>query len=271
MIIELIKFFVFALLIVLIAKYILVKVLRNLAQVLNLNPKTVGNIAGVATSIPELLTVSFSAVTGFIETSIFNVFSSNIINLAQYLVAVFINKNQSKLKNGAIKTDLIIVLSTIIIPIFIIIFNIESSIILVPIFIILLTVFYKISTNAHKIYLKHNNEDEEEKEKKKKSVIINILGIILSGIALYYIGNLLSNTLEVLCTNLKVPEYIMGLLLGIITSIPELITFFESQKHYKEKEEHGGIIEATSNLLFSNLMNLFIIQSLGIIIFLIFA
>ena len=42
MIIELIKFFVFALLIVLIAKYILVKVLRNLAQVLNLNPKING-------------------------------------------------------------------------------------------------------------------------------------------------------------------------------------------------------------------------------------
>ena len=73
MFIELVKFFILSILIVLIAKYVLVKVLRNLAQILNLKPKTVGNIAGIATSIPELLTVSFSAFTGFIETTIFNI------------------------------------------------------------------------------------------------------------------------------------------------------------------------------------------------------
>ena len=271
MFIEFVKFFVFSLLIVIISKYVLVRVLRNLAQILNLKPKTIGNIAGIATSIPELLTVSFSAFTGFIETSIFNVLSSNIINVVQYLVAVFMNKNQSKLKNGAIKTDLLLVIITIIIPVFMIIFNIESSFFLVPIFIILLLVFYKISINAHKLYLKHEEKAEEKNEKNKKSAILNVLGIILSGIALYYVGNLLSNTLEVLALSLNVPESVIGILLGIVTSIPELITFFESQKHHKEKENHEGIVEATSNLLFSNFMNLFIIQSLGIIIFLIFA
>lgn len=271
MFIELIKFFILSLLIVLIAKYVLVKVLRNLAQILNLKPKTVGNIAGIATSIPELLTVSFSAFTGFIETSIFNILSSNIINLFQYLISVFINKNQSKLKNNAIKIDLFLVIITIIIPIFIIIFNIESSFILVPIFIILLLFFYKISANAHKIYLKHEKEKSEVINKQKKSVFLNILGIILSGVALYYIGNLLSDTLKILCINLDVPEFVIGILLGIITSIPELITFFESQKHHKKKENHEGIVETTSNLLFSNFINLFIIQSLGIIIFYIFA
>ena len=93
----------------------------------------------------------------------------------------------------------------------------------------------------------------------------------MSGVALYYIGNLLSDTLKILCINLNVPEFIIGVLLGIITSIPELITFFESQKHHKKKENHEGIVETTSNLLFSNFINLFIIQSLGIIIFYIFA
>lgn len=271
MFIELIKFFIFSLLIVIISKYVLVKVLRNLAQTLNLKPKTVGDIAGIATSIPELLTVSFSAFTGFIETSIFNVLSSNIINLLQYMIAVFINKNQSKLKNGAIKVDLSLVVITIVIPILMIAFNIESRLILVPIFIILLLIFYKISTNAHKIYLRNEPKEQNRIEKKKSSTFINILGICLSGVALYYIGNLLSNTLEILCINLNIPEFIMGILLGIITSIPELITFFESQKHHKKKETNEGIVEATSNLLFSNFMNLFIIQSIGIIIFLIFA
>ena len=64
---------------------------------------------------------------------------------------------------------------------------------------------------------------------------------------------------------------IQGVILGIVTSIPELITFFESQKHYsKNKDDILGVVEATNNLLTSNMMNLFIIQSVGIIVFAIF-
>ena len=53
----------------------------------------------------------------------------------------------------------------------------------------------------------------------------------------------------------------------MITSIPELITFFESQKYYKKrKNQMPGVVEATNNLLTSNILNLFIIQSLGIVV-----
>lgn len=265
MIMELVKFLIYSLLIVLIAKYLLVRILRNLAQILNLKPKVVGNIAGVATSIPELLTVSFSALTGLIDASIFNVLSSNIINFGQYLLSIFINRNQTRLKNNAIKTDLILVFLTILIPIFIIGFKIESNTILVPVFIIFFYLFHKISHNAHKVYLKPNKKEEEAPQ--KKSVLVNIVGLIIASVLLYFIGNMLGQTLEVLCEKLNVPEFFMGVLLGVITSIPEFITFIESQRHYKEKENHEGVVEATSNLLFSNLMNLFIIQSIGILIY----
>lgn len=270
MLIEFIKFFIFSILIVLISKYMLVKVLRNVGEILNLKPKTIGNISGIATSIPELLTVSFSAFVGFIETSTFNILSSNVINLVQYIASIILNKNQSKLKNNAIKVDLILVIITIIIPIVMIILKIEANFELVPIFLILLYVFYRLSKNAHKVYLKQEKE-EKEKSVVKKALILNILGIIFAGILLYYIGDLLSGTLEILCTALKVPEFILGILLGIITSIPEFITFFESQKHHMAKESNDGIVEATSNLLSSNLLNIFVIQSLGIVIFLIFS
>ena len=55
---EIIQFIFFSGLIVIISKNILVKTLRNLAENLNLKPKTVGDIAGIATSVPELLTIS---------------------------------------------------------------------------------------------------------------------------------------------------------------------------------------------------------------------
>ena len=51
---EIAKFILYSGLVVLIAKYILVITLRKLAENLDLKPKTAGNIAGYATSMPEL-------------------------------------------------------------------------------------------------------------------------------------------------------------------------------------------------------------------------
>lgn len=274
MLVEILKFIVFSILIVLISKYILVKVLRKLAESLNLSAKAVGNVAGVATSVPELLTVSFSAFAGLGTTSIYNIISSNVINLVQYTLSILLNKNQKQIQNRAIKIQLILVLITILIPIFMLVSNIELNISLVPIFILLFILFYYINSNAHKIYLKKQDEniyEEIEKEKKwvkgKAGLITKYsIYLLITTVALYLIGARLSIVLENLAEVFNIPEFIIGIALGFITSIPELMTFFESQKHHKNEQEQEGVIEATNNLLTSNVLNLFIIQTIGIII-----
>ena len=102
MIVEIIKFILYSGLIVLISKYILVSTLRKLAEALNLKAKTVGDIAGYATSVPELLTITTSSLRGLTGASVYNILSSNVINLIQYLGAILLNKNTSKLRNRAI-------------------------------------------------------------------------------------------------------------------------------------------------------------------------
>ena len=62
---EIILFIFYSLIIVAISKYLLVTVLRKLAESLELKAKTVGTIAGIATSMPEFLSVSFSAYARF--------------------------------------------------------------------------------------------------------------------------------------------------------------------------------------------------------------
>ena len=256
LLIEIIKFIFFSMLIVLISKYILVIILRKLAESLNLSAKTIGNIAGIATSMPEFLSVSFASATGLIGTSIYNILTSNIINLVQYLLSLKLNKNIKVLRNIALKIDLIMVLFTIFIPIILQTVNIQLNIAIIPVFILLLILFYYINFNAHKLYLR--KEENEEKE-------------IINKESRFIKGNLLSNSLEKLCLRFYIPEIIVGIILGIITSIPELITFFESQKHYnKKKSSNLGVVEATNNLLTSNILNLFFIQSVGIIIYQIF-
>ena len=101
----------------------------------------------------------------------------------------------------------------------------------------------------------------------KKAVAKNICILIITAVLLFFVGELLGNTLENLCRKFNVPELMIGIILGFATSIPELITFFEAQKHHsKEQNNIHGVVEATNNLLTSNMMNLFIIQSIGILI-----
>lgn len=272
-ILEFIQFIIFSTLIVVISKYLLVTVLRKLSKQLKLSSRTTGNIAGIATSVPELLTVSFSAFTGLIEISSFNIISSNIINFIQYLISIFINKNQNILSNKALKIDIIMIIFTILLPLVLI--NVQKDISIIPAFILLFILFYIINKNAHKLYLskvRTTIEKEEQVKTNKIQIGLNFIYLILIAILLYLIGSLLSNTLTNLCIKFNIPEFILGVLLGVITSIPKLITFIESQKHHmKNENRETGVVEATNNLLTSNIMNLFIIQSIGILIYTIFA
>lgn len=275
MIVEIVKFFIYAMLIVMISKLMLVKALRKLSESLKLKPRTIGNIAGVATSIPEFLTVTVSSFKGLANTSLYNILSSNIINFIQYILSIIINKNYKELRNKAIIIELIIVIVTILIPIFLLNYEKEIDVKFALTFIILYIVFLIIIKKVHeKYFYEEKSEEEDVLDEKVKSTkkYVYILIIILSGILLYIIGNALGDVLENLSELFGIAEFILGILLGMITSIPELITFFESQKHYREKESNKllGVIEATNNLLSSNMINLFLIQSLGIIIYVMF-
>ena len=272
---EIIKFVIYSLAIVYISKQILVKLLRKLAEILNLKAKTVGNIAGFATSVPELLTVFFSSLQGLIQTSTYNIISSNVINFVQYYASIIINKNGNVLRNKAIKVELGIVIATIIIPILMLITNLEVSITIVPIFVLTFIMLYYIRGNAYKVYkikeidnieLEKIEEEKKWVRGKKRLAIITSIELVITGVALFVIGNLLGNSLENLSYIFKIPEVIIGIIVGAITSVPELITFIESQKHHnKNQKSIQGVIEATSNLFTSNMLNLFIIESIGIV------
>ena len=297
---EIIQFVIYSGLIVLISKYILVRTLRSLAENLNLKPKTVGDIAGVATSVPELLTIGASSLKGLLGASIYNVLSSNVINLIQYAGAIALNKNQKALKNQAIKVDIILVVITILLPLMFSAVKSEFQLAMVPLLIILYLGCKKINNNAHALYLDEEKSEYEVGSEKSKDIRENsveskkgrekvmfaenvkrkanlnkrlkllrdIIILLVTGILLFIIGNLLGDTLDTLCRRFNVPEIVIGIVLGFVTSIPELITFFEAQRHHKSlNNDMLGVVEATNNLLMSNMMNLFIIQSIGIVLF----
>lgn len=275
MLIELIKFIICSILIVIISKHILSRALRSLAIGIKLKPKTIGNLAGIATSIPELLSVMIAGVNGLVETTTFNILTSNIINFVEYIVTVVINKNIKELKHKAIKREILLVLITIGISVIIALYEGKIGILGIVIFIFLFLLFHYIDRRIHKKYLKKEDEifknevlETEDGKQNKEKIYKYVLIIICSGILLFLVGNILSNSLELLCNRFGISQIIIGILLGIITSAPEVVTFYEAQRYY-DKKGYGkilGVIEATNNLVSSNIINLFIIQSIGMII-----
>lgn len=210
-------------------------------------------------------------------TSMFNIISSNVINFIQYIWSIRLNKNEKVIKkNRALKIELGIIIATIIIPIAMVIANIDVELKIVPIFILLFVMLYYLKTNAYKVYkINALSEIEERKIKeekkwvknKKEKEVLTWAQLIGTAILLYIIGNLLGNTLDILSSRFNIPQAIIGIILGFITSIPELITFVEAQRNHERRNDEQGVIEATSNLFTSNMLNLFVIESIGIVIY----
>ncbi len=86
--------------------------------------------------------------------------------------------------------------------------------------------------------------------------------VIFITIALYLIENLLSDSLTNLSITFRFRDLVLGIALGFIT-------FTEAQRKLDKQvaEAELGVVEATNNLLTSNILNLFAIQSIGIIIY----
>ena len=77
--------------------------------------------------------------------------------------------------------------------------------------------------------------------------------VIFITIALYLIENLLSDSLTNLSITFRLRDLVQGIALGFIT-------FTEAQRKLDKQvaEAELGVVEATNNLLTSNILNLFV-------------
>ena len=169
---------------------------------------------------------------------------------------------------------MLIVVITIIIPALFLITKSNLDMTVIPFLIITYILSIMLNKSIHNLYLqkenmkieKHIKKDIRKEREKKKATVYSLI-LLLAGVALFIIGNQLGSTLEILCERFNISQVVIGIILGFFTSIPELITFFESQKHHKNQENNKlGMIEATNNLMTSNMINLFVILTIGIIL-----
>lgn len=245
-------------------RFLLVPGIDRASQALNFSNKTRGQILGYATSAPELVIVASSAASGVYAAGFWNIASSNIINWALFLAAVIACRQYQDLNKKTFLEELGFGLLSVILPVILYRSEIQSSVLLG---VALLVVFalYKIldrKLNTSVTVEKKGGHGNRNLQYGLFGASIGTLIIIVAG---WHLGSIAEN----LVVELEVPAWMIGWILGIISSLPEMRGFFEIFRKHKKADTLEGIEdtqEALDALVASNMSNLGIILPVGIFI-----
>ncbi len=214
-----------------------------LAKKLKISDFIIGfTVVAFGTSIPELISTIFSAISGHNELVISNIIGSNITNFCLILgfIAIF---NNFQIKKRDVDINIPLNMAALMAFWALSVFmgfnlNWAAGISLISVFVLLviLSKDYNHLEISHKIY----------SEFKPQLLIISLALLIIS-------GKICIDQIIELATQFKISETILGyFLLSIGTSIPELVTAWLA---VKRKDKELGI----GDILGSNLFNLLFI------------
>ena len=294
--------------IVVVTRYILCEGIERLAEAIKLSPKTKGQILGYSTSMPELVGTVSTAALGLLGAGLWNVAASNIINLGLFITANVYYKQQRVLTQRKFLDETSFAVGSILIPL-VLVFgggwdrSIWTAVGLLVFFVIYLFLDWRLNREVPSgdpaqispVALPGERLAAEEKEENESSradssikggegghgdhevgpskglQVALALGMILAGLgAVVLLGRFLGTTAENVVKNIGIPQVGVGWIMGVVTSLPELTSFFSIYGTAKKKGKlgtQGDTQEALDNLAASNMSNLGLIYPIGILIF----
>ena len=257
--------------IILVARFGLYEPAQKLARAANLSRSATGQMLGYLTSAPELVATIFVAATGLFGVVSYNILGSNIVNVLLAVVAAMWFRQIRKIGGSEYRFEQGIVLASIIIPIALLVTGQDSAlwsgIALFAGYIAYLLVMRK----RHQAVGPVEEEDAAQPwEDGKPRVIVQVVILAVGLVGLYLLGDVLGNSIYDLGVAFAVPVIVLGGLTAVATSLPELTTFFASYAAHKRAGTDGNA-EVMHNMMASNVVNLLLIQAIGVGIFQAFA
>jgi Ca2+/Na+ antiporter len=268
---DLIYLIALGVLVVIITRYLLTKGVEWLADNAHMTPKLKGKILGFSTSIPELVATTSTAAAGLLGAGLWNIASSNIINCVLFLSALIWHRQQGRIVQTQFIDEIGFALSAIGLPLLLATqTGMERSpwtaVALFMVFLIYLGLDKVLNRHVHQEYAEEIQRVEGNHTVAAALVLIGlgILGIALTG---YYMGHYASKVVH----QLGVPQWAVGWILGFITSLPELTSFFAVFSEAKKRGERSDAsLQANlDNLAASNMSNLGLIFPIGITVYLV--
>ena len=253
--------------IILFVRYGLLRGIDNVANAMNWSAKARGQITGYATSVPEFVCLVSAGLAGVWEAGLWNVASSNIINSGLMLTAVLYFRQFRELFNIRFLDEVGFAALAVAVPIVLMKSGLDTQWYLVP-GLLGFFVIYRIVDKRVNRPQPDVDVDDEAIGSLPFGLILGLSALIAISIAGIFLGNATASVVE----QLNVRPAIAGWILGVVTSIPELVTFFAvyaAAKREGRLRDLNDTQEVLDNLTGSNMANVGIVYPVGLLAFLV--
>ena len=256
-------------LIIIVTQFVMMVGLTHLAKAAELPIALQGVLLGFATSAPELAGTVATAWQGYLGAGLWNVASSNIINTFLFVAAGLYYRRLGAMKHPDLRDEIQLALLSLLIPVLLgVLVLMELAPVASPYAAGGLLLFFIWWVKTHLLAVKEAIQTtplrgEDRPKGLRRGVVLFLLGVGL----IIYLGKYLGIAAEATIADAGVPEWGVGWILGFLTSLPELTTFF-AVFGSKKLTDHEAAEESVDNLVASNMSNATLIYPIGIIIFL---
>jgi Ca2+/Na+ antiporter len=248
-------------------RYLLIPGIGRIGAALKFSAKVRGQMIGYATSVPEFTVLIAGALNGVFNAGMWNIASSNIINLVLFVITVFAFRQQLDLKNKVFRDEIVFGILSIVIPLLMFAAHIGTGYVtaagLVAFFVV-----YKIMDKR----LNQAGKPAPVPPGAENGTLWGGLIFLITGVAVVLLaGGFLGGSAGALITQLNVPAWAVGWILGLVTSVCELASFIEIYRIHKPKDSPRHIKdtqEAIDALVASNISNLGLILPMGMMVYL---
>ncbi len=260
--IDFIKLIVLGIGVIVVTKYALIQGIMWVSNHWRVSKKIQGQALGYATSAPELVGTLATASKGLLGAGLWNVASSNIINVILFFSAALVYRRTHSLRQTKFIDELGFALGAIALPALLVT---QRELAGSPwIALLLFAYFISYIIVDRKVNVKEETVDDIPSQGKKGWLGIGLL--ILGLIGIIILGHFLGIAAESIVQKMNIPEWAVGWLLGLITSLPELTSFFAVFAASKSQLGDDDVQQNLDNLAASNMSNVGLIYPLGILV-----
>jgi Ca2+/Na+ antiporter len=255
-----------AALIILAVKYGLLRGIELIADSMNWSAKARGQVTGFATSIPELVCLVAAGLAGVWEVGLWNIASSNIINGFLMLTAVAWFRQWRELFNRRFLDEIGFAVAAVFVPLVLMKTGLDQHWSMVP----LLVGFFVIYRLVDRVLNASGTIGHEEEP--SGSLPVGLILSVISLVIIAIVGIFLGDATKAVVEQMGLHPALAGGLLGVCTSIPEMVSFFavyQSSKDAGRLHELADTQEALDNLASSNMANVGVVYPVGLATYLV--
>ena len=246
-------------------KFGLLRGIDNIANAMSWSAKARGQVTGYATSVPELVCLVSAGLAGVWEAGLWNIASSNIINSGLMLCAALFYRQFGELLNVRFIDEIGFASLAVLIPILLMHFGMDQQWYLVPILLGFFVIYRFVDRRINRVSPDAISDSESEEPAVGSlpfGIILGICALVAIAIAGIFLGDATAKVVD----EMDVSPEAAGWILGVVTSIPELVSFFAiyaASKRAGKSHSLNDTQEALDNLTGSNMANVSIVYPVG--------